>query len=366
MMSETPRFVIALAAMAADAAGLVRIPLAKVITAWKGKQKFSITRKDMAAIVANFRKQKTDVVIDYDHSTEFAAGGGQPAPASGWLKAIEDGPDDNGILWGQAEFTPAATAMLANKEYKYISPVINWGTRDKSTGEQQGATITSIALTNSPVLEDLPAIALSEAGWKEIDRGDAGDEHKEVRVVKVILADRVARTVRLVAEDGAESTVTVEGLEAPPKVLRLSDVKRGAEGQYDFASLDAGGDVLVAGEVFRAQQVQTEVNAAIAKGVITPAQRPFYEKMALSDLEGFRGLVATMKPVVDFTEHGTGGSGDEATELQKVEAMLNTKVAEKVKGDPKLQYHEALKLVASENPDLDRRRTTLIREGGNR
>ena len=40
--------------------------------------------------------------------------------------------------------------------------------------------------------------------------------------MKVILADRGARTVRVVSDDNTESTLMVEGLEAPPTVVRLS------------------------------------------------------------------------------------------------------------------------------------------------
>jgi phage I-like protein len=357
-----------LMAGAPGAAGeLVRIPVAMVARGYKGKQKFAVTAADLAQIVKNFRKRGTgDLVIDYDHSTDFSAGTGEPVPAAGWLKAIEDVPDANGVLWGQAEFTERASKMLAAREYKYVSPVVVWGKRDKDSGEPQGTTVTSIALTNTPLLEKLPAIAFSDGWQEEIDRGDAANAGvKEKRVVKkLIMADRVARTVRVVADDDTESVVTLEGLEAAPKVITMSDVKRGAEGQYDFSSLETGGDVLIAGEVFRGVMVQRELDDAVKAGKITPAQRPFYEKLAASDLTGFRGLVATMKPAVDLTEHGIGGDGSGVSELTKLEASIDSKTRAKMKDNQGMQYHEALKLVASENPELDRRRTQLIREKG--
>ena len=362
---ETPRICLLIAAAAAGADGLVRIPVAMVAKGFKGKQKFSVTRADLAQVRANFAKRGTgDVVIDYDHSTEFAAGSGEPVPAAGWLKAIDDEPDANGVLWGSAEFTERAAKMLAAKEYKYVSPVLVWGARDKATGEPQGTTLTSIALTNSPLLERLPAIAFSDGWAEQIDRGDAVDAvKKEKRVVKLIMADRVARTVRVVTDDGTESVVGIEGLEAQPKVLTMSDVKRGAEGTYDFASLDTDGDVLIAGEVLRAMAVQSELDGAVKAGKILPAQRGFYEKMAMSDLAGFRGLVATMKPAVDLVEHGIGGA-EGVGELTKLDAAIDQKTREKMKANQGMQYHEALKLVASENPELDKRRTHLIRSKG--
>jgi phage I-like protein len=360
-MSE-PRFVILLAEDAGVAGELKRIALAMLGTWYKGKQKIAITKAMLADVVANFRKRGTgEVAIDYDHAIEFAAGAGDPVPAAGWIKSIDDAPDNSGVLWGSVEWTERAAEMIRKREYKYLSPVIDPRVRDNKTGDPQGWTLTSAALTNTPVLQELPAIAMSEAGWS---RGDAGKEQNDVK--KVILADRVARTVRVVADDDTESVLTVEGLEAPPAVLRLSEVKRGAEGLFDFASLDMGGDRLVASEVVRAMLVQGELGAAVEKGLITPAQRPFYEKMALSDLPAFRALVSTMKPVVDLKEHGIGSSGEGLSELQKVEAQLDAKVKEKLAGNSGMLYHTALKLVASENRDLDLRRTDLIRrKGGN-
>ena len=355
MSDKGPRYLVRLGELAED---LTRIPIAMLGRFVKGKQKFAITKATLADVVKNFRARLADTVIDYEHASEepgVAAGG--PVPASGWLKAVEDAPDENGILWGQAEFTPRAKEMVKGGEYRYLSPVINWGARNKLTGEQQGATLTSMALTNRPFLDALPAIAMSER-WG-IDRGDAAIEGREKHnVTKVILADRVARTARVVNDDGTENTLPIEGLETAPKTVKLSDVMRDKEGLYDFASMETGEGVVMASEVFHAMQAQGELNAAVSKGLILPAQRPFYEKMALSDLPGFRSLVATMKPAVDLTEHGLAGSGaegDAGQEEKRVTAAIDAKVAEKRKADPKLQQHEALKLVASENPELIRR-----------
>lgn len=349
--------------------GMVRIPVSMVVRGYKGKQRFAVSASDLAQAVENFRKRKTgDLVIDYDHST-LSAGDGDPKPAAGWLKEIDDAPDADGVLWGWAELTARGKAMVAAREYKYVSPVMDWSIRDKETGEPQGATLTSLALTNSPLFErlpELPRIAASEAGW-EFDRGDVVEvtqrqEKKTVAITRVILAAIAAGKVRLVADDNSESEHVVEGL----KVHTLADVKRGADGLYDFSSVPQ--DALVASEVLHAQREQTEVNVeldgAIGKGLITPAQRPFYAKLAASDLAGFRELVKTMKPAVDLTERGVAGGDDTggATELEKVEGMIGAKVREKLAADKTLQYHQALKLVASENPELDKRRTELQRQ----
>jgi len=141
--------------------GLPRIPVALVIRGYKGKQRFAVTAADLRSIVANFRKRQTGaVLIDYDHST-LNVEDGRPKPAAGWLTKIDDAPDAKGVLWGYAEYTRRAAAMVAAEEYKYVSPVIEWAARDKRTGKPQGATLTSLALTNRPLFEALPSLPLA-------------------------------------------------------------------------------------------------------------------------------------------------------------------------------------------------------------
>ena len=142
-----------------------RLPIAMIGVRYKGKQKIEITRPMLEQVAANFRKRDTgEVPIDYDHAIEVAAGSGPPVPAAGWIKSIDDTPDAKGILWGSVEWTPKAAKMIAAKEYKYISPVLDPGVRDNKTGQPQGWTLTSAALTNQPVLQGMPALVLSAAG----------------------------------------------------------------------------------------------------------------------------------------------------------------------------------------------------------
>ncbi len=340
MSTESVSYAIALSASAA------RLPIAQLGVRYKGKQRIEITRSMMASVIANFKKRDTgEVPIDYDHAIEFAAGTGGAVPAAGWIKGIDEGPDGDGILWGSVSWTEKAAGMIQAGEYKYVSPVIDPSIRDNKTGEPQGWTLTSAALTNQPVLQGMPALVLSETGWGR------GDVAKEQDVVKVILADRVARTVRVVGEDGKETVMTVEGLEAPASVLRLSDVKRDAKsGDLDFASLVCGAGALVAGDVFVAMQAQTALKAAMAEGKILPAQRAVYEKMAIADPQGFETLVASMKPQVDMKVRGTGADKGED---RAPAVLVDTEVRKKITAsEGKKDYATAMSEVLREQPEL--------------
>jgi len=53
-----------------------------------------------------------------------------------------------------------AAEMIRAGQYRFFSPAIDWEARDQETGEPQGATLTSGALTNHPFLEELPPDSL--------------------------------------------------------------------------------------------------------------------------------------------------------------------------------------------------------------
>lgn len=143
----------------------------------KNGHKFSIAPEDLRTIVRNFEKRKNDmVVVDFEHASEMpeVARGG-PVPAAGWVHQLSvassqlPAGSDNGQLatgnWqltALIEWTPQAVEMIQSGQYRFFSPAIDFNATDKETGESQGTTLTSGALTNHPFLEELPAITLSD------------------------------------------------------------------------------------------------------------------------------------------------------------------------------------------------------------
>jgi len=190
MSYEFPRFIVRLGELGME--GTARIPLA-ITGEWiKNGREFSITRDDLDDLIANFRKRLNgEVNVDYDHASEMpeVAGGG-PIPSAGRIVNM-DPPEVLGaggsvlrkqperpapstqprfILYGLYEPTERARQLIRKREYRYVSPAIDWGARDKQTGKRQGTTLTSVALTNRPFLEELPEIRLSDPGFREVTR----------------------------------------------------------------------------------------------------------------------------------------------------------------------------------------------------
>ena len=76
-------------------------------------------------------------------------------------------------MYGWYEPTDRARQLIQNHEYRYISPAIEWTARNKQTGKPQGATLTSIALTNRPFLEEMPQIRLSDPAFRLVREASA-------------------------------------------------------------------------------------------------------------------------------------------------------------------------------------------------
>lgn len=149
------------AVTAIDGRDVQDIPVACTGT-WVKGQEFSITPEDLDSIVQNFEKRlNNQVVIDYEHASEKPeVAAGQPIPAAGWIHGLSV---KGNMLVARVEWTPQARNYIKNGQYRFFSPAINWGVKDKVSGDYQGATMTSGALTNHPFLEELPPILLSES-----------------------------------------------------------------------------------------------------------------------------------------------------------------------------------------------------------
>lgn len=132
-----------------------------VVGEWKGHWMgpFSINKDQIQQMVDHIVGSEIDVVVDYEHATVFS----DKAPASGWVKAAKQDTDQNGnpTLLAQIAWTKTAAQHIRDGEYRYLSPVIVWNTRDRQTGRDAGTSIQSVALTNVPFLHELPEVRLN-------------------------------------------------------------------------------------------------------------------------------------------------------------------------------------------------------------
>ncbi|MBW4708628.1 phage protease [Roseobacter sp. YSTF-M11] len=95
--------------------------------------------------------------IDENHATDLAAPSGQPAPARGWIVAMEARPDG---IWGQVEWTTQGAELVTSRAYRGISPVIV----HPKNGPKTIQAILRASLVNKPNLRGMTSLHQQETG----------------------------------------------------------------------------------------------------------------------------------------------------------------------------------------------------------
>lgn len=153
---------VAVAALSVDLGASGNVPVdfriipAGEFRSWDGRPHdvptWVCTEADGRAIVASLAARSSARVIDYEHATLHAKKTGQPAPAAGWFKAAEW--RDDGVWLIGVDWTALAAQQIADKSYRYVSPVFPY---DPQTGRVLG--LLYAALTNDPGVDGLTDLA---------------------------------------------------------------------------------------------------------------------------------------------------------------------------------------------------------------
>lgn len=91
--------------------------------------------------------------IDENHATDLAAPRGEPSPARGWMTGFEVRPEGT---FARVEWNPAGAALMAEKAYRFISPVFT------ADGANNVARLLRASLTNTPNLRGMIALHSQE------------------------------------------------------------------------------------------------------------------------------------------------------------------------------------------------------------
>jgi hypothetical protein len=132
--------------------------------------------------------------------------------------------------------------LIKNREYRYVSAAFAKDYPDRKTGESQGLTLTSVALTNQPFLDELPEVWLSVKGAGAWGLG-AGERPVPSPQYP---APSTQFSPRLSAEQGGEMPTlnmkcSAEGThEAWDGDRKVGEIEN--DHLYDYASRHAGND----------------------------------------------------------------------------------------------------------------------------
>ena len=301
------------------------LPLGHVKSA---KGEFDVDGESFSAMKAQIAQRGVDLVIDYEHQTLT----GEQAPAAGWVKELFL---DDGQIKARVEWTDRAKAYLENREYRYLSPVI---TVRKADNKAMG--LHSIALTNTPAIENMEAIVNSlnfeEGGQNTMNEfmkklaallglGEDATEEQVAEALKACVEEN--KSLKEGKQPGDEATV------ANKAVCELLGLKAGAPTEDVTAKImelkggtSDGVNVLAELKALKQQNAQRDadeaVTLALKAGKITPAQKDWARSYALADPKGFGAFVEKAPQVVPMGEVDLGSSvalksdkPDEATTL---------------------------------------------------
>jgi len=235
---------------------------------------------DLHAVAARFAPGDK-LPIDECHAADLAAPEGRPAPARGWIVALQVRQDG---LWGQVEWTGAGKALMADKAYRGISPVI---LHDKA---KKVLAVLRASLINTPNLKGLVALHSEEGPSENIDMdlkgllvalmGLASDADDAA-----VFAAVEAKVKGAAGSDGA--AVALQAVLAHPQYVALQGELTAAQGK--LAELEAAG---------RKAAAEAFVDGAIADmRVGVKPQRDTYISMHMENAERTEALVGSLPRV---------------------------------------------------------------------
>ena len=224
---------------------------------------------------------------------------GEEAPAAGWITSVEV---RDGAVWGHVEWTDRAAAMIAAREYRFLSPEF---THSKA-GEI--LALAGAGLVNRPALvmtalsrTQEPPMSLTSIAAALNLAADA-DEPAVLARIRAATEHRAAlcHALDLDASDDPDADASailkaIAGLKAAAKdAVPASELARVSA---DLA--DTRKALAALQEKDREREIDAALDEAAAAGKITPASRDQYRAMCVAEggLDRFRALAKTL-PVI--------------------------------------------------------------------
>ncbi len=250
-----------------------------------------------------------DILIDYDHQTLHIEKTGKEAPAAGWFNGDEIEWREGQGLFIKPRWTDRAAAMVAAKEYRFLSAVFPYDAQGRPL------ELRMAAITNDPGVVGMQALAaLSALPPKTNQSGQLATVTKEIPMNEAMLA--LLAKLGIQVEEGSELTVEqgqaalsaldtlqsaagkTASAEAALAALKAQPVQQG--GQVDLAQFVpvATYNALVAQVASLSAKVETTDAATLIKEARTQGKVVAAEEEYLTAYAAQKG-VAALKALLD-------------------------------------------------------------------
>lgn len=311
-----------------------------------------------------------DGYIGYEHLILESA----EAPAAGWFSKVENrGEGEDGGLWAVVkEWTPRAQKAIQDKEYKYLSVVIDSDGVDWGTGEPIGPVLHSVGLTGTPRWKNQRPLVNKDGQTKEeaamIEalrkllklKDDATEQQVTDAIVELQKRPEKATLAAKEVLDvlGLKEEATIEDIQGALTALKeAGDKKVDKEPDPEKYVLKSDHDTTAkALKDVQEKLAKTEAEKFVddemhsTKGSrITGAERDWAIGYAMKDRKGFDEWLEKTPVKIPAgkiaMKEETGGDGDAAQKLNKL-------TQEKVVALKDLTYKQAFGAVQKEHPEL--------------
>ena len=223
--------------------------------------------------------------VDYEHASEIKAPQGEPSPAAGWIDKLEV---RDGAIWAHVEWTPKAKQMVADREYRFISPTFYF-----DSASLRIISLISVALTNRP---NLSMTALNSRGEDEQQQQEKTTMDKEALKAlckKLGLQEEASATAILAAVDGLVTDTEVAANAAEmPSIGKF--VPRAVYDKVATQLETANNSIKAINEAKLEADVTAAVDDAVKAGKVAPAMKDYFLGACRKDggLEEFKKFVA--------------------------------------------------------------------------
>lgn len=232
-----------------------------------------------AGVLRQVQARSTLMVVDYEHQTLNKEKNGQPAPAAGWIDRTKVRYVPGRGIVAPIAWTDPAAKLIANDEYRYLSPVFPY---QEGTGNV--LSLFHVALTNDAGL-DLPAVALSAANDFSTEEEPQVNETLKKLLAALGLAEATSEADAL----GAVAALSAKAKDADELSVKLAAM--GAVGSPDpskFVSVDVMANLQTQLAALTAEVSGTKVAqlvaTAIEGGKLLPVQKDWAIELGKTNL----------------------------------------------------------------------------------
>lgn len=131
-------------------------------------QEFDLSGAAFDQMIRNFEASESKTLsVDYDHKAWHPTH--PDSRAAGWVRKLYTREGSSGFreLWAEVEWTQSAADAIRSKEWRFCSPAFVLGGMSNKTGNDVGAQLLNVALTNIPFQDGLAPIRLSLASERK-------------------------------------------------------------------------------------------------------------------------------------------------------------------------------------------------------